>query len=137
MPMRVARLASLLLLAAGTAQAATPPVGVYSCYEAASRFNAPGCMRTSMGCFGIVIEPRPVVMFGVIDASTYSDFDGEHGHYSYDPAQGVITMTDGARQGWRYHKTADWAFSLIDNKTGQDIYTCPLETGKDPRHGPW
>jgi hypothetical protein len=114
-----------------------PPVGVYSCYDARSEFNAPGCMRTSMGCFGIVISPTPVAMFGVIDASTYSDFDGHHGRYSYNAAQGIITMTDGSRAGWRYRKTQDWSFTLIDNNTGKEIYTCPLETAKNPLHGPW
>ena len=79
----------------------------------------------------------PVVMFGLIDRSTYSDYDGHHGQYKYDAAAGVITMTDGSRQGWRYRKSAEWSFSLIDNNTGKELYTCPLETTKNPNRGPW
>lgn len=114
-----------------------PPSGVYSCYDTRMGVGVPGCIRTSMGCTGLVITPMPFVMFGLIDGATYSDYDGHHGHYSYDAAAGLITMTDGSRQGWRYRKAAEWSFTLIDNNTGKEIYACPLETGKDPNHGPW
>ena len=83
------------------------------------------------------IMPMPVVMFGLIDGSLYSDYDGKHGHYTHDVGQGVLTMTDGSRQGWRYHKVGDWAFQLIDNKTGNEIYTCPIDRTKDPSTRPW
>jgi len=117
--------------------AGAPPAGVYSCYDARMGYGVPGCIRTSMGCTGLVITPMPVVMFGLIDGSTYSDYDGHHGHYKYDAAAGVITMTDGSRQGWRYRKSAEWSFGLIDNTTGKELYTCPLETAKNPNRGPW
>ena len=117
--------------------AGVPPGGVYSCYDARMDVNVPGCVRTAMGCTGLVITPMPVVMFGLIDGATYADHDGKQGHYTYDPAAGILAMTDGPRQGWRYRKTAEWSFTLIDNQTGQDHYTCPLEKAKDPRHGPW
>jgi hypothetical protein len=114
-----------------------PPTGVYSCYEARMVPNAPGCVRTNLGCFGMVITPMPVVMFGLIDSSRYADYDGKLGHYRFDPGQGLLLMTDGPRQGWRYHKKDNWAFTLIGNEDGQEHYTCPLETGKDPHKGPW
>lgn len=126
-----------LVLAPAAWAVAAPPSGVYGCYDARMGVNVPGCVRTSMGCTGLVITPMPTVMFGLIDGSTYSDYDGKHGHYTYDAAGGVITMTDGSRQGWRYRKVADWSFTLIDNATGQDHYTCPLEPTKNPSRGPW
>ncbi len=76
-----------------------PPTGVYGCYDARMGVNVPGCIRTSMGCTGLVITPTPVAMFGLIDGSTYSDFDGHRGHYTYDAAAGLIAMTDGSRKG--------------------------------------
>lgn len=119
-------LAGLASLAITHAAAAAPPVGVYSCYDATINFKGQ-----------LQITPTPFAMFGLIDGATYSDYDGHHGRYTYDAGSGTITMTDGARQGWRYRKTGDWAFTLIDNKTGKTIYTCTLETAKDPRKGPW
>lgn len=114
-----------------------PPVGVYSCYDARMAPNVPGCMRSAIGCYGLVITPTPMAMFGLIDASTYADFDGQRGHYVYDASENVITMTDGPRQGWRYRRKDTWSFTLIDNTSGAEHYTCPLETAKNPQHGPW
>jgi hypothetical protein len=120
-------LAALAVVAAPQARATTaPPTGVYGCYDV--RFDYQ--MR-------MVITVMPFVMFGLIDAATYSDYDGHHGAYAYDGATGILTMTDGPREGWRYQKTGDWSFTLIDNKTGKPIYTCPLDAGKDPTKGPW
>ena len=103
-----------------------PPYGVYSCYDARMDYK-----------MQLQITPMPYVMFGLIDASDYSDYDGNHGHYSYDSGAGVLTMIDGSRQGWRYHKVGDWAFTLIDNATGGEIYSCPYEASKNPNRGPW
>jgi hypothetical protein len=106
--------------------AAVPPAGVYSCYDVRMDYQ-----------MHMIITPMPFVMFGLIDATTYSDFDGHHGRYTYAAAAGMLTMTDGPRQGWRYHKVAEWSFSLIDNNTGKEIYTCPFDAGKNPARGPW
>jgi hypothetical protein len=108
------------------AAAESPPHGVYSCYDAIMDYK----MRLN-------ITPMPFVMFGLINDNTYSDYDGHHGHYRYDAGTGVLTMLDGSREGWRYHKDAAWAFRLIDNKNGTEIYTCPFEAAKNPNHGPW
>jgi hypothetical protein len=108
------------------AWAAGPPTGVYSCYDAKMDYK-----------MHLVITPMPFVMFGIIDGDTYADFDGHHGHYSYDEGTAMLTMTDGSRQGWRYHNVGSWAFRLIDNAQGTEIYTCPFSAGKDPTRGPW
>jgi hypothetical protein len=135
--LQAALAASGLIFAPVAWAAAGPPVGVYSCYDVRMGYGTPGCVRTAIGCTGMVITPTPVAMFGLIDATSYSDYDGHHGKYTYDAAGGIITMTDGSREGWRYHKTGEWSFTLIDNNTGKEIYTCPLETAKNPAHGPW
>jgi hypothetical protein len=117
----------MILLANFPAAAAeAPPVGVYSCYDAKMDYK-----------MQLNITPMPFVMFGLINDSTYSDYDGHHGHYRYDAGTGVLTMLDGSREGWRYHKVAGWSFRLIDNKSGTDIYTCPFEAAKNPDRGPW
>ena len=122
---------SACLLGAPIALAgSTPPVGVYGCYDARMAFSP---IHGSQ----LEITPTPFAMFGLIDPATYADWDGHHGTYSYDVGSGVLTMTDGSRQGWRYRKVGNWSFTLIDNKSGKEIYTCPFNAAKDPSHGPW
>ena len=139
--MRTSNVAAFVLLASAAAvcpaQNAKPPAGVYGCYSARSVPNAPGCVRTSLGCFGMQIQVAPTVMFGLIDAATYSDYDGKRGHYSYDAQTGIITMTDGSRQGWKYKRVDNWAFRMLDQQGKETQYTCPLEPKKDPLRRPW
>jgi hypothetical protein len=111
---------------APSAWAGGPPTGVYGCYDAMMDYK----MR-------LTITPMPFVMFGLIDGTTYADYDGHRGHYTYDEGSGMLTMTDGSRQGWRYHKVDNWSFRLIDNTKGTELYTCPFNAGKDPARGPW
>jgi hypothetical protein len=114
-----------------------PPAGVYGCYSTRSVSGAPGCVRTTLGCFGMKIEVAPTVMFGLIDRSTYSDYDGKKGHYSYNNQSGILTMTDGSRQGWKYKRVATWSFRMLDPQGNETAYTCPLEPKKDPSKRPW
>ena len=127
-------LVALIVACAGSSPAAWaaggPPVGVYSCYDATMAFSPISGSQ-------LKITPTPVAMFGLIDGTSYADWDGHLGHYAYDFSSGTLTMIDGSRVGWRYRKTADWSFTLIDNQSGKEIYSCPLETAKNPSHGPW
>jgi len=37
--------------------------------------------------------------FGLLDGSSYANFDGDAGHYTYSAAKGVLTMVDGPLKG--------------------------------------
>ena len=128
---RAGLLAMSLVVASTVVAAAAPPTGVYGCYDASMHFNPVS------GGSQLAITPMPFAMFGLIDATNYADWDGHHGHYTYDDGSGVLTMTDGSREGWRYHKDGEWSFRLINNQNGAETYTCPLDANKDPSHGPW
>lgn len=131
-------LAGAIGLGGLAAAAGMPPApGVYACYETRAAMNVPDCVRSSLGCMGFVVTPAPVMMFGLIDATTYSDYDGKRGHYVYDAQSGILTMTDGSRDGWKYKHTADWAFRALDAKGAETSYTCPLDDKKDPLKRPW
>jgi len=139
---RAARPLLLCLAAAASCtahaqQGGSPPPGVYGCYSARSVLNAPGCVRTSFGCMGMQIQVAPTVMFGLVDRATYSDYDGKKGHYSYDAQSGILTMTDGSRQGWKYKRVDTWSFRMLDPQGKETQYTCPLEPKKDPLKRPW
>ena len=114
-----------------------PAPGVYACYETRAAMNVTGCVRSSLGCMGFVFTPAPVMMFGLIDATTYSDYDGKRGHYTYDAQSGILTMTDGSREGWKYKHTADWSFRALDAKGEDTSFNCPLDDKKDPLKRPW
>lgn len=117
--------------------ATMPPLGVYYCRESFTTYNAPGCTRTAVGCIGWTWQLRPVVMVGLIDRSTYSDYDGHTGHYAYDGRTGVLSLTDGAKRGWRYQRTHSATFQMLNPDGTQTVYECPLEPNRDPRRHPW
>lgn len=98
-----------------------PPVGVYSCY----------------GQYGIA----PSMTFGLLDAETYADFDGNTGLYTYDSASGVLTLTTGGLAGTKYRRTGKPddrpAFRMLDAKGQLTAYMCPRDDKKDPRKHPW
>jgi len=130
-------LAAAVALVAVPAIASQPPSGVYACYEASYTQGAPGCVPSSVGCFGIAIKIAPVMMFGLIDETTYSDYDGHRGRYSFDQGSGVITMSDGSLRGVRYKKIDEWSFVKLDDKNRKTAFTCPLDKKKNPLVRPW
>ncbi len=136
---RLVRMAAALVVGAiGQAAAqSVPPAGVYACYEVKATFGQPGCVQSNIGCMGMSITPAPVMMFGLIDGSSYSDYDGKRGKYSYDGAAGVLTMLDGSRQGWTYKRVGDWSFRALDREGKETSFTCPLDAKKDPLKRPW
>ena len=118
---------AVLPLLPSPSQAAGPPVGVYGCYE--PHLGArPGLMT---------FQVAPTVMFGLIDGTTYSDYDGKRGAYTFDNGTGVLTMTNGSRQGWHYKKVGEWSFRMLTPNGQETSYTCPLEPAKDPLKRPW
>lgn len=114
----------LALLASASAAAQSwppPPVGVY-------------------GCFG-QHGPAAPIMFGLLDARTYANFDGKTGRYSYDLASGLLTLTDGPLGGVKYQRVGapehNPSFRMLDAKGALTSYACPKEGTKDPRKHPW
>jgi hypothetical protein len=121
---------------ATSAIAAQPPTGVYACYEARYTQGAPGCVPSSIGCFGMAIVVTPVMYFGLVDGQNYLDYDGHGGHYAYNAGTGIIAMTDGSLNGVQYKRVADWSFRRLD-KGKETSFTCPLDSKKDVHHRPW
>jgi hypothetical protein len=122
---------------ATAANAAQPPTGVYACYEARYQQGAPGCVQTSIGCFGMAIVIAPVMYFGLVDGRNYLDYDGHGGHYVYDSATGIIAMVDGSLHGVKYKRVGDWSFRKLDDKGKETAFTCPLDPKKKIQHRPW
>lgn len=98
-----------------------PPVGVYACF----------------GQHGLAFP----LMFGLLDESTYANYDGAAGRYRYDVASGLLTMLDGPLAGAKYQRvgapTVNPGFRMLDGKGAITAYSCPKDGNKDPRRRPW
>lgn len=117
---------SILLLAATPAFAeAPPPVGVYECLDQNIQIN-------------------PVLMFGLLDGKTYSNYDGKTGHYRYDFKSRQLIMIDGPFEGYHYTRTehpdpatgAD-SFRMLDAQGQPTAFECPHNHVKDAHKHPW
>ncbi|MBK7686496.1 MAG: hypothetical protein IPJ25_11210 [Rhodocyclaceae bacterium] len=54
--------------------------------------------------------------FGIVDASTYRNFDGKRGSYSYDSKTGVLRLTSGFSKGLAYQRQSEKNFRVLDDK---------------------
>jgi hypothetical protein len=54
--------------------------------------------------------------FGIVNASTYRNFDGKTGRYSFDPSTGVLRMTSGSSNGLAYKRMPEGNFRVLDQK---------------------
>ena len=84
---------------AGKADAALQPGRVYTC-------TLPG-IGLFTGAF-----------FGIVDGSTYRNFDGKTGRYSFDASTGVLRMTSGSSKGLAYKRMPQGNFRVLDEKDG-------------------
>lgn len=115
----IALAGAVLCCSAGESLAVTPPsTGVYGCYDPYTQY-------------------QPSMMFGLLDSSSYSDYDGNIGEYSYDARTGVLTMTSGGLRGARYLRDGDQVFRVLDADGSVTGNNCPLEPAKDVRKHPW
>ena len=68
--------------------------------------------------------------FGIVNGSTYRNFDGKTGRYSFDPATGVLRMTSGSSKGLTYKRMADNYFRVLDDKGNMTGGSCSHATQK-------
>jgi len=99
-----------------------PPVGIYECF---------GQMGALYGA-----------VFGILDGATYATMNKQTGHYSYNPASGILTMVDGPLAHVRYLRRvfpgSDKAvFRMLDDRGLMTQYNCPRNSLKDPHYYPW
>ena len=54
--------------------------------------------------------------FGIVDGSTYRNFDGQRGGYTYDSGTGVLKLTSGSSKGLAYKRQSEKNFRVLDDK---------------------
>lgn len=98
-------------------KAIQPRVGVYGCMNQ-DAFELAG------------------LQFGLLDASTYSTFDGGRGRYTYSPRTGILTFTSGPFAGLRRSRYTERSFLILDEHGAKTAFVCPW-SAKDPRKKHW
>lgn len=54
--------------------------------------------------------------FGIVDSSTYRNFDRKTGRYSFDASTGVLRLTSGSSKGMAYKLMPQGNFRVLDEK---------------------
>jgi hypothetical protein len=67
--------------------------------------------------------------FGIVNGSTYRNFDGKRGSYSYDASTGVLRMTSGPSKGMMYRRESEGNFRVLDEKGNRTGGNCPYAPG--------
>jgi hypothetical protein len=88
------------------------------------------------GCMNQDAQELPGLQFGLLDASTYSTYEGGRGRYSYSSASGTLTFTSGPFAGMRESRDTERAFRMLDEHGSRTAFLCPL-TPKDPHKKHW
>ena len=88
------------------------------------------------GCMDQDANETPGLQFGILDAKTYSTFDGGRGRYAYSTASGVLSFSSGPFAGLKRSRETERTFRIIDEHGARTAFLCPWEP-KDPRKLHW
>jgi hypothetical protein len=53
--------------------------------------------------------------FGIVDGTTYRNYDGKTGRYTFDAASGVLRLNSGASRGLSYKRETATVFRVLDD----------------------
>ena len=116
-PVQTARGTQVQPVANAPFKAIPPRVGVYGCMN-----------QDAMELAGL--------QFGILDANSYSTFDGGRGHYTYSAAAGLLTFKSGPFAGLRRTRETEKSFRIVDEHGARTAFICPWSP-KDPRKLHW
>ncbi|MBK8284085.1 MAG: hypothetical protein IPK97_04005 [Ahniella sp.] len=68
--------------------------------------------------------------FGIVDDSTYRDFDGRRGQYEFDVGTGILRLTTGSSAGLAYKRQSPGYFRVLDDNDAITGGSCVLNTEK-------
>ncbi len=92
-----------------------------------------------VGVYGCMNQDAMEVVglqFGILDASTYSTFDGGRGRYSYSSQSGILTFKDGPFARLQRSRETERTFRILDEHGARTAFLCPW-TPKNPRKIHW
>ncbi|GEM_PF-1845607 len=54
--------------------------------------------------------------FGIVDGSTYRNFDGKRGSYTFDQRTGMLRLVSGSSKGLSYQRQSEGNFRVLDDR---------------------
>ncbi len=78
-----------------------------------------------------------VMMFGLIDATSYKKYDGDVGGYAFDRESGIIQIGLQTGAPARFVRIGATAFRALNEDGTLAGFVCPLNPAKDPNSPPW
>ena len=93
-------------------------MGVYECYDQNANIDT-------------------VMMFGLIDATSYKNYDGDVGSYAFDQESGIIQVGLQTGAPARFVRIGATAFRALNEDGTLAGFVCPLNSAKDPNSPPW
>ena len=88
-------------------------------------------------CHDQLFNIDPVMMFGLIDATSYKNYDGDVGSYAFDQASGVIQVGLQTGAPARFVRIGTTVFRALNEDGTLAGFVCPLNPAKDPNSPPW
>ncbi|MDB5039411.1 MAG: hypothetical protein JWN27_137 [Candidatus Eremiobacteraeota bacterium] len=88
------------------------------------------------GCMNQDAMELAGLQFGILDAHTYSTYDGARGRYSYSAQTGMLTFTSGPFARLQRSRYTERSFLILDEHGARTAFVCPWEP-KDPRKLHW
>jgi hypothetical protein len=114
------------------------PAHVRAPVAAAAPDNGKG-MPPAVGVYGCMNQDgyeMPGLQFGLLDARTYSTYEGRRGRYVYSAQTGILTFSTGPYVGLREVRETQRSFRMLDEHGARTAFMCPLEP-KNPRKNHW
>ncbi|WP_421762385.1 hypothetical protein [Devosia sp.] len=88
-------------------------------------------------CHDQLFNIDPVMMFGLLDDTSYKNYDGDVGSYAFDQESGIIQVGLQTSAPARFVRIAATAFRALNEDGTLTGFVCPLNPAKDPNSPPW
>lgn len=93
------------------------------------------CTNPDLVQAGVALDP--VNTISIVNGSTYRNFNGKQGSYSFNEGTGIITLTSGDSAGMKYKKMSDKNIRLLHPDGRVSGVNCVFNAHKNPDGSHW
>ena len=121
----------------GVAACIALAVGLQTTAIRADDFSGTALTMGVYECHDQMANIDTVMMFGLIDATSYKNYDGDVGGYAFDRESGIIQIGLQTGAPARFVRIGATAFRALNEDGTLAGFVCPLNPSKDPNSPPW
>jgi hypothetical protein len=88
-------------------------------------------------CHDQLFNIDPVMMFGLLDDTSYKNYDGDVGSYAFDQESGILQVGLQTGAPARFLRIETTVFRALNEDGTLAGFVCPLNAAKDPNSPPW